>query len=99
MRSAWNPAKEVTWRKLEDNLFSVQFGCVADWHKAMNMRPWLFRNNFGLLMEEYDGFQNPRTIVLNKIAVWVRVLQLPDNYLKEPVIRGMRRSVAEVKDV
>jgi hypothetical protein len=99
MRSAWNPVKEVIWRKLEDNLFSVQFGCLADWDKAMNMGPWLFRNNFVLLMEEYDGFQNPRTIVLNKIAVWVRVLQLPDNYLKEPVIRGMCRPVGDVKEV
>jgi hypothetical protein len=69
MRSAWSPAKEVIWRKLEDNLFSVQFGCLADWDKAMNMGPWSFRNNFALIMEEYDGFQNHRTIVLNKIAV------------------------------
>jgi hypothetical protein len=50
-------------------------------------------------MEEYDGFQNRRTIVLNKIVVWVRVLQLPDNYLKEPVIRGMCRPVGEVREV
>jgi hypothetical protein len=30
MRSAWNPAKEVRWRMLEDNLFTVQFGCLGD---------------------------------------------------------------------
>jgi hypothetical protein len=99
MRSAWNPAKDVTWRKLEENLFLVQFGCLADWDKAMNMGPWLFRNNYALMMEEYDGFQNPRTIVLDKIVVWARVLQLPDNYLKEPMIRGMCRPVGEVKEV
>ncbi|KAK1669648.1 hypothetical protein QYE76_057807 [Lolium multiflorum] len=89
MRSAWNPANEVVWRKLEDNLFSVQFGCLADWDKAMNMGPCLFRNNYDLMMEEYDGFQNHRTIVLDKIVVWERVLQLLDKYLKEPVIRGI----------
>jgi hypothetical protein len=59
MRSAWNPMKEVVWRMLEDNLFSVQFGCLADWDKAMNMGTWLFRNNYALMMEEYDGFQKP----------------------------------------
>ncbi|PNT67749.1 hypothetical protein BRADI_3g31541v3 [Brachypodium distachyon] len=31
MRSAWNPAKEVQFRPIQDNLFSVQFNCLADW--------------------------------------------------------------------
>jgi hypothetical protein len=74
MRSALNPAKNVVWRRIEDNLFTVQFGCMGDWEKAMNMGPWLFRNNYALMMEEYDGFQNPRLIVLNKVAVWIRVM-------------------------
>jgi hypothetical protein len=65
MRSAWNPAKDVAWRKIDENLFTVQFGCLGDWDKAMNMGPWLFRNNYALIMEEYDGFQNPRSIVLD----------------------------------
>jgi hypothetical protein len=99
MRSAWNPAKEVVWRKIDDNLFTVQFGCLGDWEKAMYMGPWLFRNNYALMMEKYDGFQNPRSIALNKVAVWTRVMQLPDNYLKEPVIRGMCRKVGEVREV
>lgn len=43
MRSAWNPAKAVVWRNIDDNLFTVQFGCLADWNKAMNLGPWLFR--------------------------------------------------------
>jgi hypothetical protein len=30
MRSAWNPAKEIRWRMLEDNMFTVQFGCLGD---------------------------------------------------------------------
>jgi hypothetical protein len=99
MRCAWNSAKEVAWRKIDDNLFTVQFGCLADWDKAMNMGPWLFRNNYALIMEEYDGFKNPRSIVLDKVAVWVRVMQLPDNYLKEPIIRGMCRQIGEITEV
>ena len=30
MRSAWNPAREVRWRRVDDNLFTVQFGCLGD---------------------------------------------------------------------
>ena len=50
MRSAWNPAQTVTWRKVEDNLFTVQFLCLGDWNKAMFQGPWLFRNQ-GVMME------------------------------------------------
>lgn len=68
MRSAWNPAKEVVWRRLDENLFTVQFDCLGDWNKAMNMGPWLFWYQ-AVMLEEYDGFQNPREVVLNKFAV------------------------------
>jgi hypothetical protein len=65
----------------------------------MFMGPWLLRNNYALLLEEYEGFQNPRSIVLDKQAVWAQVMHLPDNYMKEHVIRGMCRSVGEVMEV
>ena len=64
----------------------------------MNGGPWLFRNQ-AVLIEEYDGFTNPNTIILSKIAVWARVLKLPDNYLKEHVIKGMCRSMGEISEV
>lgn len=43
----------------------------------MVMGPWFFRNQ-ALLMEGYDGFQNPRAVVLNKLAVWAQVHKLTD---------------------
>jgi hypothetical protein len=98
MRSAWNPAKDVSWRRVEENLFTVQFACLGDWNKAMEQGPWFFRNQ-AVMMEEYDGFQNPRSIVLNKIIVWAQILKLPDNFLKEPVIRGMCREMGEIVEV
>lgn len=98
MRSAWNPAKNVVWRKIDDNLFTVQFGCLGDWNKAMNLGPWLFRYQ-GVILEEYDGFEDPGSIEQNKLAVWARVLRLPDNYLHEVVIKGMCRPMGEITEV
>lgn len=34
----------------------------------------------------YDGFVNPRSVVLDKVAVWARILGMADNYLNEPMI-------------
>ncbi|KAM0872953.1 hypothetical protein ACQ4PT_038405 [Festuca glaucescens] len=98
MRSAWNPAKDVVWRRVDNNLFTIQFNCLADWNKAINQGPWLFRNQ-ALIIEEYDGFTNPKSIKLDRVAVWAQVHQLPDNFLKEKVIKGMCRGVGEVKEV
>lgn len=39
MRSAWNPARDVRWCLIDMNLFTVQFGCLADWNTAMTNGP------------------------------------------------------------
>lgn len=98
MRSAWNPAKEPRWRRVNDNLFTVQFGCLGDWNTAMNQGPWLFRNQ-GVMMAEYDGFQKPESVVLDTITVWARILRLPDNYLFPAAIRGMCRKMGKILEV
>lgn len=98
MRSSWIPAKEVTWRRVDDNLFTVQFHCLADWNTAMYQGPWLFRDQ-AVIMEEYDGYTNPRSVKLDKVTVWAQVHQLPDNFLKEPIIKGMCRNVGEILEV
>jgi hypothetical protein len=64
----------------------------------MNNGMWLFRK--ALIMKEYDGFENPRSIAFDRLGVWARVLKLHDNYLKrEEVIKGMRRTVGHVIEV
>ena len=42
---------------------------------------------------------NPRSVMLDKLVVWVRVTKLPDNYLKVALIRGMCRPMGEVLKV
>jgi hypothetical protein len=98
MRSAWNPAKDVAWRKIDDNLFTIQFACLGDWNKVMLQGPWMFRNQ-AVLIEEYDGFTNPRLVTLDRVSVWAQVLKLPDMLLKDHVIRGMCRNMGEIKEV
>ena len=51
------------------------------------------------MIQEYDGFLNPRSVILDKLDVWGRVLKLPDNYLKEEIIRGMCRTIGQVLEV
>nr|XP_020172133.1 uncharacterized protein LOC109757717 [Aegilops tauschii subsp. strangulata] len=98
MRAAWNPARPVVWRKIKENLFTEQFGCLGDWNKAMLEGPWLFRDQ-AVIMEEYDGFKNPVSFKLDKLAVWAQIHRLPNNFLIEPAVRGLASRIGEVEEV
>jgi hypothetical protein len=42
MKTAWSPAKELTIKALEANLFTIQAYCLGDWLKIEKGGPWLF---------------------------------------------------------
>lgn len=52
-----------------------------------------------MLIAEYDGFMNPRSVVLDKIVVWARILKFPNNFLFPKAIQGMCRKMGKVLEV
>ena len=58
MRSAWDLARTVKIKTLEDNLFIMKFACLGDWEKVTTGGPWHFRGN-AVVFAEYDGFTRP----------------------------------------
>ena len=50
-------------------------------------------------MAEHDGYSNPRSIVLDRLAVWAQIYKLPDNFLHENIVRSICRPIGEVLDV
>ncbi|KAK1601709.1 hypothetical protein QYE76_018403 [Lolium multiflorum] len=98
MRYAWNPAQEVSFRALNDNLFVIQARCLGDWKKIVEMGPWLFRG-YGVIIKEYDGIQDPEKVVLDSIEVWIQIHKVPDLYRKEHLVRLMASKVGVVKKI
>ncbi|XBI71926.1 hypothetical protein VPH35_066002 [Triticum aestivum] len=99
MKAAWNPAKEVVWRRINPNLFSVQFNCLADWNKALHQDPWDFKG-MALIIAEYDGFKNPESVKLDKIEMWCQIHRLPDMVLKrEQFVKNMAQRIGEVVEL
>ena len=78
MKAAWNSANQVVWRRINANLFSIQFNCLGDWNKAMHQGPWDFKGST-LLLTEYDGFSNPKKVKLDSWKCGVK----STNYLME----------------
>ena len=56
----------------------IQLSCLEYWYKSMNQGPWLFGKQ-ALLIEEYDGFPNPKSVKLDRVMVWAQIHKLRDN--------------------
>jgi hypothetical protein len=88
MKTAWSPAKEVTIKALEANLFTIQAYCLGDWLKIEKEGPWLFRQN-AVIIVPYDGLVAAQTVDLNFIEVWVQIHKLPVGYREKPLITNL----------
>ncbi|KAE8782657.1 hypothetical protein D1007_43923 [Hordeum vulgare] len=99
MMAAWNPALRVTWRRIDANLFSVQFNCLGDWNKAIHQGPWDFKG-YAVILAEYDGFTNPEKVRLDKLERWAQIHKLPDGVLKsEKALGNLAQRVGKVQEV
>jgi hypothetical protein len=99
MRTAWSPAKEVTFQALEENLFTIQCHCLGDWLKIEQGGPWLFRQN-AVIIEPYDGLSAIDSVELNQIAVWLQIHKLPIGYRDKALIKNLvQRKVGPVSTV
>lgn len=94
MRAAWSLAKEVKFRPIHNNLFSVQFSCLADWERVMQGGPWLIRR-CPVLMAEYDGWGDVDAVELVKFPAWVQVLDLKEKIQTGNIAKQLSRRAGE----
>lgn len=76
MRTAWDLARQVKIKTLEENLFQMQFNCLGDWERVTQGGPWHFRGN-PVIIAPYDGYSKPSSIELFKFEIWARIIDLP----------------------
>ncbi|XP_073367775.1 uncharacterized protein [Aegilops tauschii subsp. strangulata] len=75
MRAAWDLAREVKIKTLEDNLFIMKFDCLGDWETVTQGGPWHYKGN-PVIIAPYDGFTKPSTVELFTFDVWARIIDL-----------------------
>ena len=85
MRSAWDLAQEVTFKPLEDNLYTVQFSYLGDWERVTQEGPWHFRGDAAIL-KPYDGLAKPSTVQLDTIEIWAQIHDVPNLYRKTNIV-------------
>lgn len=95
MRSAWNCAREVTFRPVAKNLFVVQAFCLGDWKRIMEDGPWIFRE-CALMLEPFDGATSVPSVMPNKVLAWIQIHKIPPLYRTEAILQQLASRVGDV---
>lgn len=92
MRVAWDMAKDVKIKPLEENLYTMQFGCLGDWECVIEDGPQAYKGKT-VVLAPYDGFTKPSTIEINKVVIWIQIHDFPEGYSSK--IKALSSTVGE----
>nr|XP_051217683.1 uncharacterized protein LOC127335131 [Lolium perenne] len=98
MKAVWNLSKDPICREAGENLFIFQMHCLGDWKKVVHQGPWTFRG-WAVLVEDYDGREDPEKIKIGGLYVWAQIHGIPELYRKQEVVDDLARRVGKTKEV
>jgi hypothetical protein len=98
MKAIWNLSRDPICREAGENLFVFQMHCLGDWKKVVQQGPWTFRG-WAVLIEDYDGREDPEKFVFSGLYVWAQIHGIPELYRKVWVVDDLARRVGKTKEV
>lgn len=88
MATLWRPGKGMFVKELDVNMYLFQFFHEVDIHRALEGSPWTF-NKIPLVIERLKQGENPRTLTLNTMEIWVQVYDLKVGFMSEKVLKAV----------
>ncbi|KAK2408369.1 hypothetical protein QL285_043886 [Trifolium repens] len=84
MSKLWQPSHGVTISAIEENRFMFQLYHHWDMERIYQGGPWLFENHM-LVLRKLEFGEEPTTVALDSVDVWVQVHQLPFGFMNEQI--------------
>lgn len=84
----WRPGKGMFVKELDINRYLFQFFHEVDIQRAIEGSPWTF-NKIPLVIERLKYGENPRTLALNTMEIWVQVYDLKVGFMSEKVLKAI----------
>lgn len=81
-------------KELENNRYIFQFYHEVDIKKVINGSPWTF-GRFPLLFERLKPGDNPRTLFINKLDLWVQLHGMNPGYMSQRVVKDVGNYIGE----
>lgn len=79
MMKAFRPKGKLTIRELGNGLPLFSFDLVEDREWVICIQPWHFDGHL-FAVRVLDGTEQPSTVTLSTVSMWVRALDLPSNF-------------------
>ncbi|KAK1366579.1 hypothetical protein POM88_042140 [Heracleum sosnowskyi] len=84
MASLWRPGRGLYVKPLDNNRFLFQFYHELDIRRVVEGSPWTF-GRFHLVMARLKEGDNPRTLVINEIDLWVQLHGMSAGFMSQRV--------------
>ncbi|KAL8098348.1 hypothetical protein AgCh_031201 [Apium graveolens] len=84
MAALWGPGRGVYIKQLESNGFFFQFYHEVDIRRVIEGSPWKF-DRFHLVLQWVCEGDNPRTVEINNIDLWVQLHDMSTGFMSQRV--------------
>lgn len=88
MASLWKPGRGLYVKDLGGNRFIFQFYHEVDIKRVLDGSPWTF-GRFHLILERLKEGDNPRTLNLDNISLWIQLHGMMAGFMSERVVRDI----------
>lgn len=88
----WKPGRGVYIKELEINLYLFQFYNEVDVKRVMEGCPWSF-NRKALIMKRLSDEENPRSVELKKLEMWVQIHDLKGGFMMERILASVGNNI------
>ncbi|KAM6554291.1 hypothetical protein CsatB_015053 [Cannabis sativa] len=87
MASLWQPGKGVFVKELDTNRYIFQFYHELDVQAVIDGSPWTF-NRVPLVFHRLQQGEDPRSVRLHKLDMWVQIHDLRSGFMMDKVVRS-----------
>ncbi|RLN12566.1 hypothetical protein C2845_PM09G10010 [Panicum miliaceum] len=98
LRPGWGNPRGLTMRTVGDNLFIAEFGSKQDKARILDGSPWSVGNR-AVLIQEFDASMRRTDICFNQMSIWVRINNLPFEWMNEQWGRKIAEMIGSVEKV
>lgn len=88
MASLWKPGRGVYVKALEPNRFVFQFYHKVDIRRVIEGSLWTF-GRFPLVIERLKEGDDPRSIMINKLDLWVQLHNMSPGFMSQRVVQDI----------
>ncbi|KAK2987696.1 hypothetical protein RJ640_015038 [Escallonia rubra] len=85
LHGIWKPSGTIQLIDLTNEFYPVKFNARIDYSKAFEKGPWFIGTSY-LSVQRWTPNFNPHNINIHKIAVWIRLNNLPLEYFDREVL-------------